>query len=86
MSKVEQQVRRHTLVSEISDERYGETGPDTDGIWAYLKKGYCNGEEHRCSAGGCCHVVHEWSWSDVAKRLRDVRKCNCDDCRDGESN
>jgi hypothetical protein len=83
MSKVEQQVRNHPFVEEVSDERLpGENATDNqgDGIWAYLKDGYCNGESTQCTAYGCVHVVHEWSWSNVAKALRDVRECTCGDC------
>jgi hypothetical protein len=82
-SKVEAAVRAHPLVESVSDERMpGENATDNqgDGIWAYLVDGHCSGESCACVNTGCVHSVHEWSWSNVLRALRDVRKCSCADC------
>jgi hypothetical protein len=83
MPRVKERILTHVAVDEISDER--APGDDTarchgDGIWVYLKAGYCNGEEHTCVTGLCVHVVHEWTWTNAAKALRRIRKCTCNDC------
>jgi hypothetical protein len=73
-------------VVEISDERLpGENATDNqgDGIWCYLKTGYCSGELQHCVDGGCVHVVHAWSWSNCERELRRVRRCMCADCVKG---
>jgi hypothetical protein len=79
-TKIRAKLTADPRVESVEDERGGETGPDTDGIWVYLAAGFCNGEEHKCSTGGCVHVVHEWTWTACAKRMPSVRKCACGDC------
>lgn len=55
-------------INDISDER-----PE-NGIWIYLKKGYCmEGSDGR-------HSVHERTVSEVAKALRHTQECGCRDC------
>ena len=70
MTKVEQSVRSHPLVEDISDERgFGA------GIWAYLKPG------HRREKWDLVHSVHEDTWTEVLKALRSVHPCDCEECR-----
>ena len=84
MSKVERAVRNDPRVTEVSDERKpgdSKSNPG-DGIWVYLVSNLCHHglRGGDCVKGGCVHSVHEYTWTDVAKGLREVGPCNCGDC------
>lgn len=83
-SATEQRVRKHPQVVEVSDERepHDTKKNPGDGIWAYLKPNFCNHgyNSGECEKGACLHSVHEHTWGDVEKGLRDVGPCNCGDC------
>jgi hypothetical protein len=59
------------FIDDISDERH--LG---DGIWVYLKYGYCNGD-----IGS--HIIHEDTLKECASYAANIRACDCDDCRHG---
>ncbi len=77
MTKTETTLRLDTRVAEVSDERAQDAG-----IWVYLRKGLCNGED--CAQGHhadtCVHAVHESTWTQCAARLRAVSSCDCATC------
>jgi hypothetical protein len=77
MTKIERKLRADPRVESVGDER-GEGS----GIWVYLVDGLCNGEGccDRGIVGGCVHVVHEFTWTEVERYMRDVRECQCGDC------
>lgn len=65
MTKIEQRIRSHPAVEDVSDERR-----QGDGIWLYLKTGWFN-------ANLQCTVVHEPTWSACEDELkRYVRPSN----------
>jgi hypothetical protein len=45
---------------------------DSDGYWINLRKGW-QWEE--------CHAVHEWNVRDALASFRDVKPCDCGNCR-----
>lgn len=59
-------------IESISDERSDLRV--SDGIWIYLKDGWCRGGEQ-------LHCVHEWTVQEVIRSFRaEVRKCECEQC------
>ncbi len=64
-------LKKHPIVEDVSDERGGPDDP-ADGIWIYLKDGWCWDEEG-------LHCVHEWSMKDVLAAFENVEPCRCND-------
>lgn len=64
--------RLHPIVEDVSDER-GGPGDPADGIWIYLKDGWCAyGEEG-------LHCVHEWNMKDLFAAFEFVEPCRCEE-------
>jgi len=61
-------------VQDISDERHG---PNDDGIWVYLKRGFADMDDDPCQP---THTIHEWSVMDIRRRMLSVKPCQCKDC------
>jgi hypothetical protein len=60
-------------LSDISDERKsGFMGRDDDGMWVYLKAGWCSDPE--------LHCIHEWSAGNLISALKSIRPCSCEHC------
>jgi hypothetical protein len=83
-SRTEMRVRHSPKVKDVSDERQPGDSKNNpgDGIWAYLMPKLCNHGYNggECVKGGCLHSVHEYTWTDVEKGLREVGPCTCGDC------
>ncbi len=58
-------IKSHPRIDNISDEGSGRNG---DGVWAYTKAGWCNGDVGT-------HTIHERTPSHVLRRLREIRPC-----------
>lgn len=56
------------VIEEVSLE-----GPE-DGYWLYLTPGWIR-------QGTGTHCVHEWTARDLMVGMREVEKCDCDECR-----
>lgn len=67
--KLKKLIQNHPRVEDISDER-----GSGDGCWVYLKRGW--GERGNPQ----CHTIHEDTWSDVLRAVRDAEPCECDNC------
>jgi hypothetical protein len=60
-------LRKRHLIETISNER--DSG---DGIWVYLKPGWIADEVHH---------VHEDTVRECLEALKEVRRCNCEECQ-----
>ena len=67
-------IKNHKAVHSISDERNSDSG-----IWVYLKDGYHTGIYDNYYDR--LHQIHEDTWTECFKALRDVKPCDCPDCR-----
>jgi hypothetical protein len=56
------------VIEEVSLE-----GPE-DGYWLYLTPGWIR-------QGTGTHCVHEWTAKDLIAGMREVEKCDCEECR-----
>lgn len=76
----------HPALGEFLDER--EAG---NGLWFYLKKGYCNHSEGRngnsCSHDhrSCRHSLREDTATELLKVLKHIGACDCQICKGDQS-
>lgn len=58
------------VIHEIDDESAWD-----DGYWIYFKPGYLFDRD--------THLVHEYTIKELARSMRNVSACDCDDCKKG---
>jgi len=69
MSKMADYLRRHKNTSDKPEDVWDE---GEDGKWAVLKPGLASDTLHTC---------HEATWSELMKKVRAARPCDCEECR-----
>jgi hypothetical protein len=69
---IKDQISKDPRVASVWDE----SGTD-DGYWVNLKSGFADlsNDPHQPT-----HTIHEWNWSDIQRRMRDVKPCVCKEC------
>lgn len=70
--KLIEQIRKDPRVESVWDE--SGTG---DGYWVNLKPGFADLSDDPWQP---THTIHEWKWSDIRRRMRDVEPCKCKEC------
>lgn len=67
-------LRRDPRVKEVWSEKATD-----DGYWVGLKKGFA---DMAFDPHTPFHTIHEWTWEKIRSRMRDVKPCNCSECRE----
>lgn len=64
------------LIEDVDDERKIQNG-----YWVYLVYGWKSGSDPL----GVEHQIHENTIGECARALKDVMRCDCEDCKRGTS-
>ena len=71
--KIKERLQNDPRVVSVWDE----SGDNDDGYWVNLKPGFADLSDDPWQP---THTIHEWSWTDIQRRITDVKPCKCKDC------
>lgn len=59
-------------------EAWSEGGKEEDGYWVTLAPGFA---DLSFDPWQPTHTIHEWTVARVLSRMKDVRPCDCEECK-----